>query len=329
MGDSKGGGGVIKKRYLFALILPLAVGGVSLFVGSVKVSPFHLTGEGLYILKTFRFPRVVFALINGALLGVSGCVYQLILRNPLADGFTTGAAGSSAVGAVVAISLGLPIGYVPVLALVSGLLGLFLVYRISSRGGLINPVTMILAGVVVNIISSSVIGFLKYAFEESVTAVVFWLMGGFYAVSYSKIAFAFLVFVAGFLFLISRGSTLDVLSFDDLSAKSMGVDVDRMRLVLFVVSTLFVAVSVSFCGIIGFVGLIVPHIVRAIFGAGMRDNLLFSASFGASLLCLSDALSRSVIPSGGELPVGIVTSIFGGGFFLYLLIRRQRELWHV
>ncbi len=328
MGNPKGGGGIIK-RYLFALILPLAIGLFCLFIGSVRINPFHIGSDEIYILKTFRLPRVTFALMNGALLGVSGSIYQLILRNPLADGFTTGAAGSAAVGAVIAISLGLSIGYVSFVSLLSGLLGLFLVYKISSRGGIINPVTMILSGVVVNIISSSIIGFLKYTFEESIAAMVFWLMGGFYDVTYPKILFVFSVFVAGFFFLLIQGESLDILSFDDLSAKSMGVDVDRLRLVLFVVSTLFVAVSVSFCGIIGFVGLIVPHIVRALWGARMKDNLIFSASLGAALLCLSDAFSRSIIPFGGELPVGIVTSTLGGVFFLYLLMKRQRELWHV
>ncbi|HDD52882.1 MAG TPA: iron ABC transporter permease [Thermosulfidibacter takaii] len=314
-------------RILFFVVL-LGACLFSLFLGPVKTSPSHLNKETFFILWNFRLPRVVFAAVNGAMLGLSGSLYQLVLRNPLADGFTTGTASASALGAVVAISLGFPAFLVPFPALLGGLLGLVFVYRLSSRSGVVSPVTMVLAGIVVNIVSSSGISFLKYLFEESLSSVVFWLMGGFFLVDWSKIGVCLTVLLAILAYSLFDALSFNLLALDRYSAASSGVDVDGLRRRLFLLATALVALSVSFTGIIGFVGLIVPHVARALFGSDMRENVYYSTLMGAMLLVVADALSRVVVPQGAELPVGIITSLAGGSFFLWLLFKKREGLWY-
>jgi len=314
-------------RKLLPLLLGLALFGACL-VGSTAINPLQMNGVERDILFGLRLPRVIFAAVIGAMLGLSGSVYQLTLKNPLADSFTTGAASSAALGAVLGIALGLPLPLVPVAALMTGLGGLLIVYRLSQTDGVINPVTMILAGVVMNIVASAVISFSKYWFEDSLSSIVFWLMGGFFAVDWLRVGLCLAVLVVCYLLLARHALKLNLLALDEASAQSLGVHVHRLRGVAFVAATLLVAVAVSQTGIIGFVGLIVPHIARSLFGSDMRRNMHASTLLGALLLTLADALARTIIPGGAELPVGIVTALIGGLFFFYLLQTRREKLWH-
>lgn len=314
-------------KLLWILIL-VAVSAAALFVGSTDITQFRTDEVQRDILLNMRAPRVVFAGLTGAMLGLSGSVYQLVLRNPLADSFTTGAASSAALGAVVAIALGLPAHLASPVALFTGLGGLMLVYSVSYRRSGISPVTMILAGVVLNIVASSVIGFVKFFFEESLTSIVFWLMGGFYMITWAKTAFAASVLILCTAYFMFRARPLNILALDEMSAETSGVNVRSERMRAFVFSTALVAVSVSFTGLIGFVGLIVPHIARSFYGSDVRQGIFYSSVFGALLMITADAVARTVIPNGAELPVGIVTAVLGGVFFLYILRSRQAEIWH-
>ncbi|WP_303723070.1 iron ABC transporter permease [Malonomonas rubra] len=314
------------KKLLFTIFL-LAL-AASCLIGSTAINPLNASPVERDILLGLRLPRVLFSAVIGAMLGLSGSIYQLTLKNPLADSFTTGAASSSALGAVLAIALGLPLPLVPVIALTTGLVGLLSVYRLSKTNGIINPVTMILAGVVINVVASAVISFAKYFFEDSLSSIVFWLMGGFFVVDWGKLLFCALVLLVTYILFIGKALQLNLLAFDEHSAQSLGINVDRLRTVSFIVATALVAVAVSNTGIIGFVGLIVPHISRSLFGSDMRQNLFFSTLLGALLLVLADAAARSIIPGGAELPVGIITALLGGLFFLYLLRTRRERFWH-
>ncbi|WP_417347234.1 FecCD family ABC transporter permease [Ferrimonas sp.] len=314
-------------RTLSLVLLLLACGGATL-AGPQWLNPLELDEVGRGIVTELRLPRVLFAALIGAMLGLSGSVYQLTLKNPLADSFTTGAASSSALGAVLAIALGVPGHGVALCAFATGLGGLGLVYRMSQTRGRINPITMILAGVVMNIVASAIISFSKYYFEDSLNAIVYWLMGGIFLVSWDRLVLCAALLAGVYLFLSRRAQALNLLSLDEASAQSLGVNVKQLRSWAFVLSTLMVSVAVSFSGIIGFVGLIVPHVARSLFGSDMKLNLFYSAVMGSGLLVASDALSRTVIPGGAELPVGIITAILGGGFFFYLLQTRREALWH-
>jgi len=310
-------------RFLWILFAAFCLAS-SLFFGASDIDVF--SSENLDIVIDLRLPRGLFALCVGGMLGLSGAVYQLILRNPLADSFTTGAASSSALGAVLAIAIGVPVGYVPPFALLTGMIGIYLVYKIS--GGAKGAVTMILCGVILNIIASSIISFTKFYFEESLSSIVYWLMGGFYFLDYTKLGFASLTLLVGYAYMHRKSGVLDVLALDEHTASTSGINVSRERAGAFFFSTLLVAVSVSYSGLIGFVGLIVPHLARSFFSSNMKNNIYYSTVFGAILLLISDTVARSIVPSGAELPVGIVTSTLGGLFFFYILTKRRSEVWH-
>ena len=312
-----------RTKFLLVFSITILIIILSTLFGSVK-----LTSENYNILLSLRIPRVLLSFAVGGMLGLSGALLQLLLRNPLADGFTTGIASSSALGAVIGISLGLSFYILPFFALIFGLGGLFLVYLIASKSKNFSNITLILAGIILNIICSAIISFLKYYFDESIGAIVFWLMGGVYLFDWYKIFIGFLILFLILFYSYKNHLKLNVLSLDEISAFNLGVNPEKMRKFYFVLSALLVSVAVSFAGIIGFVGLIVPHISRGFFGAHMKYNLIFSTIFGANLLVLSDLLSRIVIPSGAELPVGIITSIIGGGFFLYLLVFAKKKIWY-
>jgi len=301
---------------------------ISMLIGPHWINPLDMTKIESSILMELRVPRVLFAAMIGAMLGVSGSVYQLTLKNPLADSFTTGAASSSALGAVLAISLGVPVQFISVFAFATGVLGLMVVYRMSITEGKINPVTMILAGVVMNIIASAIISFSKYYFEDSLNSIVYWLMGGIFMVTWERLMTCVILFGLVFTYLNRNAMKLNVLALDEHSAQSLGIHVHQMRTTIFIMSTLLVSVAVSFSGIIGFVGLIVPHISRSLFGSDMKTNIFYSSLFGAFLLMASDTLSRVIIPGGAELPVGILTAILGGVFFFYLLKHRRAHFWN-
>ncbi|HEX9778193.1 MAG TPA: iron ABC transporter permease [Geopsychrobacteraceae bacterium] len=314
-------------KKLLPLLLLLTLTG-SCLIGSTAINPLELSALDKDILFSLRLPRVLFAAVIGAMLGLSGAVYQLTLKNPLADSFTTGAASSAALGAVLGIALGIPLSLVPLAAMVTGLGGLLLVYHLSRSDGVINPVTMILAGIVMNIVASAVISFAKFYFEDSLSSIVFWLMGGFFIVDWEKLLVCLGVFLLAFALFSRRSLQLNLLTLDEHSAQSLGVNVHRLRSISFVVATALVAVAVSHTGIIGFVGLIVPHIARSLFGSDMRHNLRYASLLGALLLTAADALARVIIPGGAELPVGILTALLGGVFFLYLLQTRRERFWN-
>ncbi|OQY20472.1 MAG: transporter permease [Desulfobacteraceae bacterium 4572_35.1] len=314
------------KHWLWVLFIVVLC--VSCLVGATAINPLQMSPVERNILLDLRVPRVLFSAVIGAMLGLSGSVYQLTLKNPLADSFTTGAASSAALGAILAIALGAPSALVPVFALATGIAGLTLVYRLSITAGFINPVTMILAGIVMNIVASAVISFSKYYFEESISSIVFWLMGGFFIVGWGRLTVCSVVFLLIYLFFRQRALQLNLLALDEYSAQTMGVDVHRLRSLAFVAATLLVGIAVSYTGIIGFVGLIVPHIARSLFGSDMRRNLLYSSLLGALLLVSADTVARVIIPGGAELPVGIITALLGGIFFLYLLQTRRERFWH-
>lgn len=318
-----------EKRKLNVYAVQALVLGVVVAAGVVvgQVALFPLSGNNIDTLVDFRLPRVLFAAVNGAVLALAGMVYQISLRNPMADGFTTGAASSAAFGGCLALVLWGRLVLVSLFAIAFAALGIFVVRRISARAGSGERVTIILAGIALSVVAGSGISFLKYFFEDSVGTMVFWLMGGLDAATYLKILVLLAVFAAAFAFLWLRRDHLALMFLDDQSAESSGVSVRRMREILFAVTTVLVAVSVSFCGVIGFLGLMVPHAVRALIGHNVTVQLVSTPLMGAALLVFFDLVSRVVLPHGGELPVGIISSVAGGVFFFILLVRKGSRVW--
>ncbi|MDL2307930.1 iron ABC transporter permease, partial [Desulfovibrio sp. OttesenSCG-928-C06] len=309
-----------KTRTLALLgVLLLAILAGALF-GQVSVFP--LDSENLRLIWNFRLPRVLFAAINGAILALAGVLYQIALRNPMADGFTTGAASSAAFGGCLALVLWGSSTLISLSAIAFAGAGIFVVRRIATMAGDGARVTIILAGIALSVVSGSGISFLKYFFEDSLGSMVFWLMGGLSAGTFAKIGILALIFGASMTALWLDRKRLALLFLDDYSAQTSGANVRRMREALFVLTTILVAMSVSFCGVIGFLGLMVPHAVRALLGNDIKTQLVCSPLLGSIALVLFDLVSRIILPHGGELPVGIITSVAGGIFFFLLLMRR-------
>ncbi|MBU3916903.1 iron ABC transporter permease, partial [bacterium] len=312
--------------FLLSSLVLLLMMFLAISIGAVKIDIFKLTEIGQEILIHVRGPRVLLAALTGAALSFSGALFQYVMKNPLASSFTTGVSSSSAVGAVLAIMLGLG-SLIPVFALAGGLTGLYAVYRISSVQGRVQPITMLLAGIVIHTFAASVISLMKFLSDDSVASIVFWLMGGFQAASVTNTSIMAVVLVFSCVVMRKEFLSLDIISFDDITAVSSGVNVDRLRQKAFFIAALLTAVSVGYAGIIGFVGLIIPHIIRLMKFVKASELIPLSLFVGAIFMVFNDLVARSVLTDGQELSVGIITSFIGGLFFLYLLIKRKKELF--
>lgn len=290
------------------------------------------------VVQDLRLSRTLLAAAVGAGLAVSGAVFQGILQNPLADPFTVGVSTGAAFGASVAIFLGLSTGaaglvslglletgVLPLAGLAGGLAALVAVIILGRSGGALRRETLVLAGIVVSTFLSALIALLKALDEESVTSIVFWIMGSFQGRGWAHLLLFAPYFLLGSALIALRSRELDILSLGEVQAKQLGVDAAASRTLLLTAASLITASSVAVAGVIGFAGLVVPHLVRLLIGGEHRPLLAFSALAGGLGLVWADTLARSLLSGGAELPVGVVTALLGGPFFALLLRRRARE----
>ena len=272
-----------------------------------------------------RLPRILSSAIVGGGLAISGVVFQGILLNPLADPYTLGVSAGAAFGASLAILLN--IGFlgmysVPLFAF-GGAVGtlLFVIYLSSSSGGFSSN-NLILSGIIVAAILSAGISLLKYIADEQVSVIIFWLMGSFGSKTWTDVGLIFLFVSIGFLMFIFFARDMNLMSLGNRTASSLGVDTRKVTLVLLVTASLVAAICVSVSGIIGFVGLLVPHMMRLITGPDNRRLVPVSLLAGAILLLGADTITRAVLPT--EIPIGVLTALIGGPFFCYLFRKQQR-----
>ena len=300
------------------LRLPWTEIGSLLLGGAGRTDPTHAA-----IVLRVRLPRAGLAALVGASLGASGGVFQALLRNPLADPYILGVSGGAALGAVTALSLGLasPLA-VPGAAFLGAVGALAFVYAVARahRG---SPHTLILSGVMVGSFCSALLLFLLWAAPaDPARAAVFWLAGDLSGADPGWLPAAAAWAAAAFAGLWAQSAALDLLTQGEEVAADLGLDVGRARLFLFACGGGLVAASVAMAGLVGFVGLVVPHVVRALWGPAHRRLLPASALLGAAFLLVADGLSRTVL-APAEVPVGVVTALVGAPFFLYLLRRRE------
>ncbi len=281
-----------------------------------------------------RLSRIVLALLVGLELAVAGVAFQGILRNPLADPFTLGVSTGAAVGASLAIFMGLGsaafwgLGLLPLAALGGAATALAAVIWLGRVDGRLRRDTMVLAGIVVATFLSALISLIKSLDEESVTSIVFWVMGSFQGRGWNHVIFSLPYGLLGLALVGRHARDLDLLSLGDAAARQMGVEVDAVRLRLLLGASLLTAAAVSVSGVIGFVGLVVPHLMRLLIGGEHRPLLVLAGLAGGLALLWSDVLARIILPGGEELPVGVVTALLGGPFFCLLLKRRKEgEIW--
>lgn len=325
---------------LAALLCTLIVASTGM--GYIQIAPFEVIGiivakvtghEKLlndidhifpYVVMEVRLPRILTAATVGGGLSIAGVIFQGILLNPLADPYTLGISAGAAFGASIALLLNisfLGIYAVPFFAFAGAVATLFFVLYLSSFNGRISSNNLILSGIIVAAILSAGISFIKYVADEQVSVIIFWLMGSFGSKTWMEV-FLTLVFVSLGLFLsLFFARDLNIMSLGNRTAASLGVDTNRVRIILLVTASLVTAVCVSVSGIIGFVGLIVPHLMRFIVGPDNRKLLPASALGGAALLLGADTITRAVLPT--EIPIGVLTAIIGGPFFCYIFRRKQ------
>ncbi len=285
-----------------------------------------------YIVLHVRLARVCLALVVGSALALAGAVYQGVLLNPLADPFTLGVSTGAAFGASLAILMGLTglnflnVGGLPLAAFAGALLALYLVYLLGRVDGRIHTTTLILAGIIVSTFLSAWISLLKSLNEDSISTIVFWIMGSLAGKSWVHVGLVIPYVLLGGAVILMFARELDILTLGDVQAQQLGVNVQQVRLCLLVAASLVTAAAVAVSGVIGFVGLVVPHLVRLVLGPNHRRLLPAVILCGALLVLIADTLARSILPSGEEIPVGVVTAILGGPFFCFLLLHRKKYL---
>nr|WP_275434772.1 iron ABC transporter permease [Brevibacterium ravenspurgense] len=283
---------------------------------------------GAEALWEVRFPRIVLTVFVGAALAIAGAVMQGIFGNPLAEPGTIGVSSGAAVGASFAFLHGLSFlgGFtVPFLAFVCGLVTTIVVYVLARSNGRTEVVTLILTGVAVNAISGALISFIVFkAPTQAREQIVFWQMGSFNGSRWEQVAIVVPLVVVGIGLTMFLARGLDLVSLGEKAARHLGVDVERLRLYAMVLSALLVSAAVAFVGIIAFVGLVVPHLMRMLLGPGHRLLLPASVLGGAVLLTFADLAARTLIEFA-DLPIGMLTALIGGPYFFYLLRRSRRE----
>jgi len=328
-----------------ALLMVLLILGalLSLGVGAVSLEPARvwraLSGTldrggvdptDLAIVWDLRLPRIILAILIGVGLAVSGAAFQGLFRNPLADPFVVGASGGAALGATLAITLGMSwgaggFGPVPLAAFVGSLLAVAIVYGVAQTGGTASPIALLLAGSALSTLLSAIVALLMTMGESSLHQVYGWLLGGLSGRSWPHLKASWPYLVGGSFGLMLFARPLDALACGEETAQSLGLSVARARGVIVLLASLATAAAVAAGGIIGFVGLIAPHIARLLFGSSHARLMPASMLIGGLLMLLADDLARTAL-APIEIPVGIVTSLLGGPFFLYLLKSRQTEL---
>ena len=336
-----------RTTFLFVLlsVLLVLVAGAAVLYGAMSI-PFSSLGGLLqelvgvepsepvpsghrYVILNLRLPRIIFAILVGASLSVAGAMMQGLFRNPLADPGLLGVSSGAALGATMVIVLGFTLPLVPALTLpisafIGGVVATVVVMRLSFRERKANVANMLLAGIAMNAICGAGTGLLVYmADDEQLRSLTFWTMGSVGGASWENLPYVAAFAFAPALVALPLAQSINALLLGEAEARLLGVKVEHLKRLIIVLVCVMVGTCVSLTGVIGFVGLVVPHLCRLIFGPDNRQVILGSLLLGATLLLGADLISRTVV-APAELPIGIVTSIIGGPFFLSLLYRSRQ-----
>ena len=283
------------------------------------------------IILNIRLPRIILAGTVGMGLSIVGVAFQAMFKNPMADPYVLGVSSGSALGAAIAISLGLDnllggLGLITLLAFIGSILTAFIVYNIARVGNKVPTNTLLLSGISVSFLLSSMISLIMVFNRQSVEKIIFWIMGSVSTANWNQVIILMPFVLIGLLVLIAFSNDLNIMLTGDETAKNLGIEVENFKKLILIISSIIVAACVSVSGVIGFVGLIIPHIIRLIFGPDHKILIPFSAVGGAIFMILSDTLARTMA-SPAEIPVGAITSIIGAPYFIYLLIKNKKKVW--
>jgi cobalamin transport system permease protein len=332
--------------YLLNVLILILAAVLSAVVGPVFIPPTtlvrmllaHLPGLAIQadwpetfatILFQIRLPHSALIVLTGAALASSGAAYQGLFRNPLADPYLIGVASGAGLGAVMAMSLHWPsdlfgLYTVPAAAFLGAVITVTVVYLLARSGGSVPTTTLILAGVAFSSFATSLTSFLMLRSREELQRALGWLLGGGILSGWDPVKAMLPYVLLGLILLAASGHTLNVMQFGDEQARQLGLPVERRKVLLILAASLTAAAAVAFAGIIGFIGLIVPHLVRLIWGPDYRRLIILSMLGGGTALLLADLLARVVL-APQTLPVGIVTALAGAPFFLWVLRRAKSQ----
>jgi iron complex transport system permease protein len=336
-----------KNVFVFSILLFFLFFYVNLSFGAVKVSindinlilleKLGLVGKNLlisdstkYIIFDVRLPRIIASYFVGGILAASGAVYQGLMKNPMADPYTLGISSGAAFGATLSIIfLGgakvLGISSISLAAFIGAVSVVFIVYRIAKTGNEIPVTILLLSGIAISQFLAAFMSILMLLFDESLHKIVFWTMGSLSGKGWSHVYTIIPYGAFGLIILMFFSREMDILLLGDENANNLGVDSNKIKKIILIITSIMTGAAVSISGIIGFVGLIIPHMVRLF--TGPEHKYLFPISFntGGILLMACDTVARTIIPQ--EIPVGIITALLGGPFFVYLLNKRKGEIF--
>ncbi|MCT8978161.1 iron chelate uptake ABC transporter family permease subunit [Clostridium sp. CX1] len=282
------------------------------------------------IILNIRLPRIILSGIVGMGLSIVGAAFQAMFKNPMADPYVLGVSSGSALGAALAIVTGMDnsfsgLGITTLLAFAGAIITTIIVYSIAKVGNKVPINTLLLSGISVSFLLSSLISLLMVFNRESIEKIIFWTMGSVSTASWNQVIMLSIFVIIGLLIFMIFSRDLNIMLTGDETAKSLGIEVENLKKITLIISSLVVAACVSVSGVIGFVGLIIPHIIRILLGPDHRILIPFSAVGGALFMILSDTLART-LASPAEIPVGAITSVIGAPYFIYLLIKNKRKV---
>jgi iron complex transport system permease protein len=319
--------GVANISFLNAVRIMLCkIPGIGSFVPSDDVENAHMI-----IVLNLRLPRIILSALVGAGLSIVGAVFQGMFRNPMADPYVLGISSGASLGAAIAIVAGLEytfigLGFITVFAFLGSMFSIVCVYNIARVGSKVPTVTLLLSGIALSFMLSSLVSIIMIFNRNQVERIVFWVMGSVSAASWKQISLLFPILCAGLIVILAFSRDLNVISTGEETAKSLGIEVEKVKKLLVLICSVIIAACVSVSGIIGFVGLIIPHTVRLLVGSDHRVLLPFSVIGGAIFMVICDTVARNAIPPV-EIPVGAITSMFGAPYFIFLLYKNKKKVF--
>lgn len=325
---------------ILALLMAVAFGSVYVSPGQILNIIGHklfgmdlsagISDTAVAMIWSVRLPRAMLAFVVGGMLSVSGAVMQSVLKNPLASSYTLGVSSGASLGAGMVILLGFSIPVVstlslPVLGFVFGLGTIFLAIAFASRlgGGLENN-TIILTGMVISLFVNALVTLMSAVARQQVQRLVLWQMGSFSLKDWSTVLILIPIYLVVTIFIVHYNRELDMLTFGEEQAKAMGVNSKRIKWVLLVAAAALTGSAISFVGVVGFVDLVAPHIVRKIFGSSHRYVIPMTAVFGGAFMVICDLVARTIVPKQ-DIPVGAVTALIGAPFFAYIYFSKREK----
>ena len=315
---------ILSVLLLVGVTVSISIGSISVSFPDIIKSILHGTGGSSGIVRDIRLPRVIMAVLVGANLSVAGVLLQSVMNNPLADPGVTGiSSGAGLTSMIVLLYLPNAVGSLPLIGFVGAMVACVLIYALAWNNG-ISPVRIILAGVAINSMLGGFMSLVQLFNSDSLSGVLSWLNGNLGKKSWNQVEMMLIYTMLGLTLAFPLSKCCNILALGDKNAKSLGFNPNVLRILISIVAVFLAGISTAYVGIIGFIGLVVPHISRMLMGSDHRILIPFSALLGSFILLMADTLGRTMI-SPYEIPVGVIMTVLGGPFFLYLLRKDQKN----